>query len=99
MILVDPLLVALYLVYIVILAQWKPHLAPAIPAAELRDFRAQAVKRVTVALIPAFVLIVGVLGSICAGVASYQKLLPRSAILSAIARATPASRYAFLSAS
>jgi tripartite ATP-independent transporter DctM subunit len=63
-------LVGLYLVYIVILAQWKPHLAPAIPAAELRDFRAQAVKRVTVALIPAFVLIVGVLGSIFAGVAS-----------------------------
>jgi tripartite ATP-independent transporter DctM subunit len=63
-------LVALYLVYIVILAHWKPHLAPAIPAAELRDFRAQALKRVTVALIPALVLIVGVLGSIFAGIAS-----------------------------
>lgn len=63
-------LVALYLVYIVILAHWKPHLAPSIPAEELRDFRAQALKRVVVALIPALVLIVGVLGSIFAGVAS-----------------------------
>ena len=57
-------LVALYIVYIVVLAQWKPHLAPPIPADELRDFRAETLKRVTIALLPALVLIVGVLGSI-----------------------------------
>ena len=63
-------LVGLYVVYIVILAWWKPHLAPPIPAGELRDFRAQAIKRVSIALLPALVLIVGVLGSIFAGIAS-----------------------------
>jgi tripartite ATP-independent transporter DctM subunit len=63
-------LVGLYIVYIVALSHWKPELAPPIPAAELRDFRAEALKRVTIALLPALVLIVGVLGSIFAGIAS-----------------------------
>src|SRR5213593_592003 len=63
-------LVALYIVYLLILAHWKPHLAPPIPAAELAAFRGDAVKRVVIALIPAFALIVGVLGSIFAGIAS-----------------------------
>src|SRR5206468_2962277 len=53
-----------------ILAHWKPHLAPPIPAQELAAFRGDAVKRVILALIPAFVLIVGVLGSIFVGIAS-----------------------------
>ena len=47
-----------------------PDLAPAIPGEELRAFRGEAIRRVTIALIPAFVLIVAVLGSIFAGVAS-----------------------------
>jgi tripartite ATP-independent transporter DctM subunit len=63
-------LVGLYIVYLVILSHWKPALAPPIPAAELAAFRAEALKRVTIALIPAVVLIVGVLGSIFAGIAS-----------------------------
>lgn len=63
-------LVALYVIYIVILARWKPELAPPIPTGELEAFRSEAVKRVAVALAPALVLIVAVLGSIFAGVAS-----------------------------
>ena len=51
-------------------ARWKPQLAPPIPAEELAAFRGEALKRVAIALIPAFVLIVGVLGSIFAGIAS-----------------------------
>jgi tripartite ATP-independent transporter DctM subunit len=63
-------LVGLYIVYLVVLSQLRPDLAPPVPAAELAEFRAQALRRVTVALIPALVLIVGVLGSIFLGVAS-----------------------------
>jgi len=63
-------LVGLYILYLAFLAWWKPHLAPAIPAAEIAAFRADAVKRVGLALLPAFLLIVGVLGSIFMGVAS-----------------------------
>ena len=63
-------LVGLYLVYIFLLSWWKPELAPPIPALELAAFRSEALKRVTIALIPAFTLIVGVLGSIFVGIAS-----------------------------
>ena len=63
-------LVALYIVYLAILGQVRPDLAPPIPAAELAAFRAQAFKRVAIALAPAFVLIVAVLGSIFMGIAS-----------------------------
>ena len=63
-------LVALYIVYIAILGRLRPELAPAIPEAELAVFRGDALKRVTIALIPAFALIVAVLGSIFAGVAT-----------------------------
>jgi len=63
-------LVALYIIYIAILGRLRPELAPAIPDAELREFRDQALKRVAIALIPAFALIVSVLGSIFAGVAT-----------------------------
>ena len=63
-------LVALYITYLVILSHVRPELAPPIPADELAEFRADALKRVTIALIPAFALIVGVLGSIFVGIAS-----------------------------
>jgi tripartite ATP-independent transporter DctM subunit len=63
-------LVGLYIVYLVILGRLRPDLAPAIPDAELREFRGEAIKRVTIALIPALVLIVAVLGAIFAGVAT-----------------------------
>jgi tripartite ATP-independent transporter DctM subunit len=63
-------LVGLYIVYLVILGRLRPELAPAIPDEELREFRGEAIKRVTIALIPAFVLILAVLGAIFAGVAT-----------------------------
>jgi tripartite ATP-independent transporter DctM subunit len=63
-------LVALYIVYLAILGRIRPDLAPPIPDEELRQFRGAAVRRVTIALIPAFALIVGVLGSIFAGIAT-----------------------------
>jgi tripartite ATP-independent transporter DctM subunit len=63
-------LVGLYIVYLVILGRLRPELAPAIPDEELREFRGDAIKRVTIALIPAFALIVAVLGAIFAGVAT-----------------------------
>jgi tripartite ATP-independent transporter DctM subunit len=64
------LLVALYIIYIAILGRLRPELAPSIPEAELAVFRGDALKRVTIALIPAFALIVAVLGAIFAGVAT-----------------------------
>jgi tripartite ATP-independent transporter DctM subunit len=64
------ILVGLYIVYLTILSQVRPNLAPPVPELELAAFRADALKRVTLALIPAFTLIVGVLGSIFMGVAS-----------------------------
>jgi tripartite ATP-independent transporter DctM subunit len=63
-------LVALYIIYIAILGRVKPELCPPIPAAELAAFRGDALKRVGIALLPALILIVGVLGSIFAGIAS-----------------------------
>jgi tripartite ATP-independent transporter DctM subunit len=63
-------LVGLYVLYIVILARWRPALAPPVPADELEAFRGDALKRVAIALLPALVLIVAVLGSIFAGIAS-----------------------------
>jgi tripartite ATP-independent transporter DctM subunit len=63
-------LVGLYIVYIAVLGYWRPELAPPIPAAELAAFRGDALKRVSIALLPALILIVGVLGSIFAGIAS-----------------------------
>ena len=64
------ILVMLYIVYLAAVSWWKPRLAPAIDAAEIAAFRAEAAKRVGIALLPAFVLIVGVLGSIFVGIAS-----------------------------
>ena len=63
-------LVVLYVLYLAGISWWNPRLAPAVDAAEIAAFRADAIKRVGLALLPAFVLIVGVLGSIFAGVAS-----------------------------
>ena len=64
------ILVGLYITYLTILSQLRPTLAPPVPDVELAAFRADALKRVTLALIPAFTLIVGVLGSIFLGIAS-----------------------------
>jgi tripartite ATP-independent transporter DctM subunit len=64
------ILVGLYIVYLVILSRVKPEYAPPVPVEELTAFRSEALKRVTIALIPALALIVGVLGSIFAGIAA-----------------------------
>ena len=39
-------LVFLYIVYLAVLAWWKPHLAPAIPAGEIAAFRAAGPRQV-----------------------------------------------------
>jgi tripartite ATP-independent transporter DctM subunit len=63
-------LVGLYIVYLVVVSQLRPDLAPPVPADELAAFRADALRRVALALVPAFTLITGVLGSIFVGIAS-----------------------------
>ncbi len=64
-------LVGAYLLYIVGVAVLKPHLAPAMPAEEIAAFRRGGVlKQVIGAFVLPFLLIVAVLGSIFAGIAS-----------------------------
>ena len=64
-------LVMLYLVYIVIVAAVKPEIAPCIPAEERKDFWANgATKKIVIAFVFPFLLILVVLGSIFAGIAS-----------------------------
>ncbi len=62
-------LIGLYLAYIILLALWKPKLAPAMPR-ENDDSRAQEVVKALLAIIPPLALIVVVLGSIFAGIAT-----------------------------
>ena len=64
-------LVGLYLLYVLVLGAARPKLAPAMPAEELAAFRGwAAVKRTLASLLPPLFLIVAVLGSIFAGIAS-----------------------------
>jgi len=65
------LLVSLYILYILIVAMFRPELAPAIPKEELDAISAkQLLTRVGKALFPPLFLMVAVLGSIFAGIAS-----------------------------
>lgn len=65
------LLVVLYLVYIVVFAWLRPGVAPAIPAAEIAAFRGNNFGlKVVQSLVMPLVLIISVLGSIFAGIAS-----------------------------
>jgi len=65
------LLVGLYITYIIFLTRLKPDLAPLIPMEEWRQVLAAGLfKRVIRVLIPPLVLMVSVLGSIFAGIAS-----------------------------
>jgi len=65
------LLVGLYVIYIIILTRFKPELAPLIPEEEWKQvFAGGLFKRVVRALVPPLVLMVSVLGSIFAGIAS-----------------------------
>lgn len=64
-------LVVLYIIYIFIVAHLKPHWAPLIPLEEWKSILAAGLfRRLAKALIPPMVLIVSVLGSIFAGIAS-----------------------------
>ncbi|WP_109832086.1 TRAP transporter large permease [Reichenbachiella versicolor] len=64
-------LVILYILYIVIIAQVKPSSVPSVSKDELKDFWAEgASKKIIVAFVLPFTLIVMVLGSIFAGIAS-----------------------------
>jgi len=63
-------LVGFYVVYIVVIAFWKKELAPPVRLAEAQGGKKQQVKRALLAIIPPLVLIVLVLGSILAGVAT-----------------------------
>jgi len=65
------LLVCLYILWIVIVAFVRPESAPAMPAAELAAFRASGMyRRIIRAFLLPFFLILAVLGSIFAGIAS-----------------------------
>jgi tripartite ATP-independent transporter DctM subunit len=64
-------LVGLYLLYILLLGVIRPGLAPAMPADELAGFSGWiAIRRTASSLLPPLFLIVAVLGSIFAGIAS-----------------------------
>lgn len=64
-------LVGLYLLYVLVLGAARPKLAPAMPAEELAAFSGWvAVRRTAASLLPPLFLIVAVLGSIFAGIAS-----------------------------
>lgn len=65
------LLVVLYIIWIYLRAWWRPDLAPPMPPEELADFRGtQMWLRVLRAFVAPFFLILAVLGSIFAGIAS-----------------------------
>jgi tripartite ATP-independent transporter DctM subunit len=65
------LLVLLYLGWIVIVSVIKPSAAPAMPAEEVRDFKSEGMfKRVVRAFLLPLFLVIAVLGSIFAGIAS-----------------------------
>jgi len=64
------LLTGMYALYVVAIAWWRPALAPALPKSE-RPFAGSALaRRVVLVLIPPLVLILVVLGSIFAGIAT-----------------------------
>lgn len=64
-------LVAAYIVYIFLYAQWRPEKAPALPEAEIRAFKDHHFyRKVLKAFLFPLILIVAVLGAIIAGLAS-----------------------------
>jgi len=64
------LLVGMYILYVALVSFYKPKLAPAIPADERDIDRTELLKRIAQALLPPLLLIVAVLGSIIAGIAT-----------------------------
>lgn len=64
------LLVSLYIVYLLLLAWFKPQHVPALPKSERDISTRMLLQRISQALLPPFLLIIAVLGSIIAGVAT-----------------------------
>ena len=64
------MLVGLYLLYLILVAWLRPKTMPAIPAEARAHNRTELIVRVTKALFPPFFLILAVLGSIMAGIAT-----------------------------
>ncbi|MDH5179884.1 MAG: TRAP transporter large permease subunit [Gammaproteobacteria bacterium] len=64
------LLVALYLLYLIVIAFLKPAIAPAIPPEDRAMGRGELLQQIGQALLPPILLIVAVLGSIIGGVAT-----------------------------
>ncbi|MGA1862023.1 TRAP transporter large permease subunit [Deferribacter thermophilus] len=65
------MLVALYILYIIIMTILKPESCPAMPKEEIEAFRKEGMyKRIITAFLLPFILILAVLGSIFAGIAS-----------------------------
>lgn len=65
------LLVAMYIIYILVAAHLKPEIAPVIPPEEIKEFKSNNfLRKLIVAFILPLLLIVAVLGSIFAGIAS-----------------------------
>ncbi len=64
------MLVALYMLYLVGVAIFKPKLTPAVPENELVSDRWQLLRRVVIVLLPPLFLILAVLGSILGGFAT-----------------------------
>ena len=63
-------LVGLYMLYLIVVAWLRPAAAPAIPRGELGDDWREVWRRTGRALVPPIVLIIAVLGSILAGIAT-----------------------------
>ena len=64
-------LVFLYIAWVILLSVWKPELAPPMPAAERAAFRKEKMwRRILMSFLMPLVLVVAVLGSIFAGIAS-----------------------------
>jgi tripartite ATP-independent transporter DctM subunit len=65
------LLVGLYMLWLMLVAFFRPHHMPAIPAAERQAMRGKSLwRKVILVLVPPLVLILAVLGSILAGLAT-----------------------------
>jgi len=64
------LLVAMYIIYMIVLAFVKPNAVPAIPAEDRSDSMGELAGKIFLVLLPPLLLIVAVLGSILAGMAT-----------------------------
>ena len=88
-------LVGLYMLYLIVVAWLRPAAAPAIPRGELGDDWREVWRRTGRALVPPIVLIIAVLGSILAGIATPTEAAAVGAVGSLIlagARLAPEGR-------